>query len=602
MPVGTRMIERLRWLHVSDFHFTSGADPFSQNVAAQALLADVRGRIEDGPRPSFVLVTGDLAFSGQPAEYEVAERFLRDLALAVDLPPDQFYLVPGNHDVDWSRQAYAFHGAKHLLTSEAAVDKFLGSTADCAQLLERQDAFWALEERFRAGAVRVFTENQLAYAASIEVDSFRMGFLGLNSAWLCGEENEDGRILLGERQIVEGLELAEGLDGQLLLAATHHPIEWLYEWDALGCHSRLLPAVDILHRGHLHTPQVAYASIPERPCLMVAAGSSHATRHYMNSYNIIDLDLGNAESAVQPYVYLPKGAHFVPDHSHRAPFTIKSQLPGTTADLASSIAESVPAAMEYSPYIAAVLSGTMGEVPSHVGDGVTFIDPNAVAELGTEDDAAYAKSLLRMRNRLRLFPAEHPLEDRVSEQVDDLTRVVKWLDVLRSESSVFQAQLDSRVRSARALCDRVELSERSYTIEFLKELRSSGDTEVLEIQARRYLASEDPALARFAIESLAEVLMRSDETEKVAEANRLAEELCGREDRRPNDFLLASASAEAAGEDSRAVEWMSRGLEAFGADPALIGHAQGLALRAGSDDLRRLLEALTRDADAEEPK
>ena len=602
MCVGTRMIEQLRWLHVSDFHFTSGADPFSQNVAAKALLADVQGRIEEGPRPSFVLVTGDLAYSGRPAEYEVAENFLRDLAEVVDLPPDQFYLVPGNHDVDRSRQAYAFNGAKHLLTSEAAVDKFLGSAADCAQLLERQDAFWALEERFRAGALRAFTTNQLAYAAAIEVDSFRMGLLGLNSAWLCGEEDEDGRILLGERQIVECLELAEGLDTQLLLAAIHHPIEWLYEWDTLGCHSRLLPAVDILHRGHLHTPQVAYASIPERPCLMVAAGSSHATRHYMNSYNIIDLDLGNAESVVHPYVYLPKDAHFVPDHSHRAPFTIKSQLPGTTANLASSIAHSVPSAMEYAPYLAAVLSGTMGEVPSHVGEVVTFLDPNAVAELGTEDDAAHAKSLLRMRNRLRLFSAAHPLEDRVAEQADDLTRVVEWLEVLRSQSSDFQAQLDTRVRSARALSDRVELSDRSYTIEFLEDLRSSGDTEALEIQARRYLASEDPALTRFATESLAEALMRSDETQKVAEASRLAEDLCRRDDRRPSDFLLASASAEASGEDSQAVEWMSRGLETFGADPALIDHAQGLALRAGSDDLRRLLEAPTRNAGPEETK
>lgn len=52
------MIARLTWLHVSDFHFRSSGDRFSQDAACQALLF------------CFVLVSGDVAFSGQPAEYE----------------------------------------------------------------------------------------------------------------------------------------------------------------------------------------------------------------------------------------------------------------------------------------------------------------------------------------------------------------------------------------------------------------------------------------------------------------------------------------------------------------------------------------------------
>ena len=70
-------MDRVTWLHVSDFHFVASGDEFSQEVAAKALLENVERQAEDYAPVSFVVVTGDVAFSGQREEYERAREFMK---------------------------------------------------------------------------------------------------------------------------------------------------------------------------------------------------------------------------------------------------------------------------------------------------------------------------------------------------------------------------------------------------------------------------------------------------------------------------------------------------------------------------------------------
>lgn len=47
-----------------------------------------------------VLVTGDIAFSGQRSEYQSAASWLLGLCRAIECPDENVWVVPGNHDVD----------------------------------------------------------------------------------------------------------------------------------------------------------------------------------------------------------------------------------------------------------------------------------------------------------------------------------------------------------------------------------------------------------------------------------------------------------------------------------------------------------------------
>ena len=59
------MIDRISWLHISDLHIQAGGDLFAQDVAIRALVQDIAEGLSSHTPPSFVLITGDIAFSGR---------------------------------------------------------------------------------------------------------------------------------------------------------------------------------------------------------------------------------------------------------------------------------------------------------------------------------------------------------------------------------------------------------------------------------------------------------------------------------------------------------------------------------------------------------
>src|ERR1043165_7399637 len=91
----------MRLLHLSDIHFkepdcldppTDPERPFRTRLKAD-LMAMCAEKTVDA-----ILVSGDIAFKGHPAEFAMADAWLKDLAAASGCRPDRIYVVPGNHD------------------------------------------------------------------------------------------------------------------------------------------------------------------------------------------------------------------------------------------------------------------------------------------------------------------------------------------------------------------------------------------------------------------------------------------------------------------------------------------------------------------------
>ena len=66
---GQNADQPIRLLHLSDVHFSEGkrwdADP-----VLRALAGFIRTQVGAGLAPDLVVITGDLAFSGKPEEYQ----------------------------------------------------------------------------------------------------------------------------------------------------------------------------------------------------------------------------------------------------------------------------------------------------------------------------------------------------------------------------------------------------------------------------------------------------------------------------------------------------------------------------------------------------
>jgi 3',5'-cyclic AMP phosphodiesterase CpdA len=60
-------------------------------------IGQLRGQ---GAAADFILLTGDLAFSGKPEEYALADGFLDELVEASGVPNERIFCIPGNHYIN----------------------------------------------------------------------------------------------------------------------------------------------------------------------------------------------------------------------------------------------------------------------------------------------------------------------------------------------------------------------------------------------------------------------------------------------------------------------------------------------------------------------
>jgi 3',5'-cyclic AMP phosphodiesterase CpdA len=580
------MIDRLTWLHVSDFHFTSGGDSFSQSVTCNALLEDVPVRAEELGPISFVLVSGDVAFSGQPAEYVQATEFMDELASRLSLAASNFFFVPGNHDVDRNLHAFAQIGAKQALSSQQVVDLALGDRARISDLAARQGAYRDFVERFTDGQERTETPDGLGYVAKLQVEPLTLAIIGLNSAWMCGSDAEEGTLIIGERQVIAALELVREIDPQLVLAMTHHPLECLTEWDQSSCRVRLLSTAHLLHRGHLHQADVT--SAPHRKCLLVAAGSAHTSRFHPNSYNIVSVDLAAGTCAVHEYRYGLEERVFEPVTVIDAPCELGGQIPGSRADLAGALTSAAPDAAPYASYMAALLLGEKEEIPLRIDERIMFITAG-MARNSDPQQAAPALDFLALRNLLRLRRAGVALSERVAEQSARVDAFAIWLRESADADDGCRARVSEASSEAHAPPTGV-----AHTATLLQELQAREDWELLEAQARRAAAaSADPAVLRLPRSMLAQALMHSDEAKKREQAAALADQLARDSLATVEDYLLAAAAREVNGEPERSVTLTAEAIGRWPESTRLASYARGLSTRTGDRALRELIDTGT---------
>ena len=125
----------VRWLHISDLHMREEEDALRQAVLP-AMLEDISRRTAKGAQVDFLIITGDLAFSGERSEYELVAEFLSDLVDSVGISTDKVFCIPGNHDVQRERSKMCFLGARSKIKSEADVYAVLADDDERESLLE----------------------------------------------------------------------------------------------------------------------------------------------------------------------------------------------------------------------------------------------------------------------------------------------------------------------------------------------------------------------------------------------------------------------------------------------------------------------------------
>ena len=93
----------MRWVHLSDIHFNPKNDGRSTNQLRKKLPQYLRKR---GITADFLFVTGDFRHAKYQKDMDShviamnAVHFILEIADALDVPPNNILLVPGNHDLE----------------------------------------------------------------------------------------------------------------------------------------------------------------------------------------------------------------------------------------------------------------------------------------------------------------------------------------------------------------------------------------------------------------------------------------------------------------------------------------------------------------------
>lgn len=277
---------RLRILHISDLHERADRETEAwrrRRVLGESWLRQLKELQEEAPI-DLVLFTGDAADRGRPGEFSGATDFLTGTLDYLSLPRTRLFVIPGNHDVDRSSEAECWTAVRKSIAGSAdllSVTRWIGG-GPAPSGFEND---WRAAVGKRLGAYRDWvrdglqrpelagTESTLGYQVRLDISdlAFPVYILGLNTAWLCGDDSDAGKLWILDEQLMR---LATDPKGNPLpgfrILLMHHPFEQMA--DGSACRRLLNGHVDLVLRGHLHDEELETLSDPDHSVLQLAAG------------------------------------------------------------------------------------------------------------------------------------------------------------------------------------------------------------------------------------------------------------------------------------------------------------------------------------------
>ena len=277
-------------LHLSDIHFRKGEIGTAMDPNAHLRSELLRDAIAQCQRiravPDAVLVSGDVAFAGDPDEFAYALSWLDELCRGCGTKLSAVFVVPGNHDVIRSIASRPLVQALHRdikNTSEGALEGLLRG------LLSDQKSSRLLYEAlgpFNGFAGQFFCdllppERTIAHRDLFLNDGSILRLSGFNSAFVSSAADKKGDLFIDPAcmQLVRD----RGVEH---LAMCHHPYVWLRQGEALRDFLNDVARVHLF--GHEHTSRIEMG----RDWVRIAASAAHPERTepgWEPGYNLLEL-------------------------------------------------------------------------------------------------------------------------------------------------------------------------------------------------------------------------------------------------------------------------------------------------------------------------
>ncbi len=272
------MAEIFSWLHLSDIHFGHGDADYSNNQKAvlRALREHIQKTIRGKIDIDAIFVTGDIAFSGNAEQYVEARLRLLDIAGLVNLNPNRIFLVPGNHDID--RAVDKDHDTSALVqelrAGERKLSEALQKKISHEQLRARMGEFLKFAADF--APVDWLSDPPLSWRRELEKDGAKIRLFGLNTALLCADDEDRGKLQVGLRWASELVAPLDSKTSHINIILTHHPFHggWLRDEEEANRWANRYAQIHLM--GHVNQAESHALVTGQGPALIrIVSGAGH---------------------------------------------------------------------------------------------------------------------------------------------------------------------------------------------------------------------------------------------------------------------------------------------------------------------------------------
>lgn len=246
----------MEWYHFSDFHIGRPKGPQSSALAslidAVKIVCD-----EEASKVDAVFITGDIAYSGQPEEYnKFRDDFLLPLRSLPAFSNAVFFAIPGNHDVDsdispaiaWDTIGKRF---QEIFFSEDE-DGFKARKSRSTVF----DAYWNFVSNNEIISPNPAKEITLLHTH----ESLPFDVLATNTSFFSDREQESsGEITPSPIESLRQV-LIKRVSQKPVVILAHHPITCLLNTQQGGFKTFLKEKKAVLLHGHEHRPSVTFGN------------------------------------------------------------------------------------------------------------------------------------------------------------------------------------------------------------------------------------------------------------------------------------------------------------------------------------------------------
>lgn len=212
----------MKWIHLSDIHFDPHNDGRNVNQLRKKLFEYIK---DHHIKADYLFITGDFRYAKNQNEMEDeilsnTVKFILHIADAAQVPYSNIHIVPGNHDLQRTKD----NSKIEKIISDYTVQDGRFKQDDLDFLLERFDFYKKLILEFeRQGVILSYSSTLLPLHTLHCFDDFNL--LCLNTCIVCNSNTDRGNLIIGNYDLYNTLESIGRNAEKPIIIIAHHGLD-----------------------------------------------------------------------------------------------------------------------------------------------------------------------------------------------------------------------------------------------------------------------------------------------------------------------------------------------------------------------------------------